>query len=280
MYKLTSTSINSKFDTLSEHLTTICNGALTNAVYKELDVNPNQWHDYYINILLHMYITLIGEDSIDCKFLNQTLQEPILWYEKTKQKYNDADEIVSHFEEFDTKNIDHIISIGFIKSLFSMKHPMEIEVQSAKTKLEEFKLPSILKINNTQSDYNEHSLSLTLTNSLLMLYTIANHATYHYNQLKETNDADYVHNNVEKTEATNDSIFFLHNLFTKKPNNKIHHYVRDPPTGISEKKMFIFRKHENKQTHSMCNNYEDDDDDEYGSNSSNSTDTDTNSENE
>ena len=144
MYSLSSTSINSKFDTLTEHLTIICNGALNNSIYKELDINPKQWNDYYINILLHMYITLIGEDMIDCKIINQTLQEPILWYEKTNQKggmknCNDT-ENGSHCEDFDPRNIDHVISVNSIKSLFNIKPPMEFEVCSAKRKLEEFKL--------------------------------------------------------------------------------------------------------------------------------------------
>ena len=272
MYSLTSTSINSKSDTLCEHVTTICNSALNNAIYKELDANPHQWHDYYINILLHMYITLIGEESIDCKLINQTLHEPILWYEKTKQKCNN-NFIGTQYEEFDAKNIDHIISVSYIKSLFCMKHPMEIEVHCAKKKLEEFKLPSIFKINDTQSDYTEHSLSLTLTNTLLMLYTIANHATYHYNQLKENNDADFDHNYIEKIEVTNDSVFYLHNLFTKKHNNKINQYVKDTFTGIStEKKMFIFHKKHENNISSDCNNF-DNNEDSSTTDSSNSTDT-------
>lgn len=272
---LTSTSINSKSDTLYEHLTTICNGALNNATYKELDANPHQWHDYYINILLHMYITLIGEESIDCKFINQTLHEPILWYEKSNQKSNNIF-VGTQCEEFDAKNIDHIISVSYIKSLFSMKPPLELEVHCAKQKLEEFKLPSIFKINDNQSDYTEHSLSLTLTNTLLMLYTIANHATYHYNQLKENNDADFDHKNIDKKEITNDSVFYLHNLFTKKHNNKINQYVQDPFARISsEKKMFIFHKKPENRLNDIslnCNNF-DDNEDSSTTNSSNSTDT-------
>ena len=81
---------------------------------------------------------------------------------KKKQNCNN-NFIGTQYEEFDAKNIDHIISVSYIKSLFSMKHPMEIEVHCAKRKFEEFKLPSIFKINDTQSDYTEHFLSLTST---------------------------------------------------------------------------------------------------------------------
>ena len=290
---LTCTSINRKFDTLLEHLTCICNEALPITKYKELDNNPNQWKDYYISILLHMYITLIGEDTINCKFLEQSLPEPIILYKRKKNQsinlankhaaasydimvgdedYGDDDDN----DEFDPTIIEHVLSINYIKNLFAVKFPFEYEVYAAKRKLEEVKLPSIFKIDNILPDYNEHSISIALTNKLLMLYVIANHAAYHYTQLKESKSADYAHNQIEKTSQTSTGVFYLHNLFTRKPDDKISQYVSDRLTYCGDgdtskdlEEMFVYSKnkkpgenHNYENSDSACSNISTDSSDE------------------
>ena len=284
MVFLTSTSINSKFDTLSEHLTNICNGALTTSNYKELNDYPNQWNDYYIKILLHMYTGLIGEDTINFKIINQTLQEPIIWYKKnfqdvykTRNSYTDNNNSTNNNnnnnngddeedtygeEEFDPRTIEHVLSLNFIKNLFSIRYPTEFEVRMSRKRLEEFKLPPIFKINNSVPNYDEHPISAALTNKLLMLYVIANHASYHYNQFKATNNVDFAHNNIDKIPLTENNVFYLHNLFTKKPNRKIHQYVSDQHHQVVDcgtgslndlEEMFVFeKKHQNNDNNSDC----------------------------
>ena len=103
-----------------------------------------------------------------------------------------------------------------------------------------------------------------------------------------TKYADFAHNNIDKMSLTNSPVFYLHNLFTKKPNSKIHQYVHDRPIGTLstnslEEEMFIFQKEPKKwkksisQDNDNVDNYYDDED---SSNSSSTSDSDDNTDDE
>ena len=101
-----------------------------------------------------------------------------------------------------------------------------------------------------------------------MLYVIANHAAYHYTQLKESKSADYAHNQIEKTSQTSTGVFYLHNLFTRKPDDKISQYVSDRLAycgpGATSEEMFIYKKPGEKyeDSDSICSNISTDSSDE------------------
>lgn len=200
-------------DTLIELIATALGRCLTDNDINSMSKNPSLWlSDIHPKIILALYCHMIGADRISVTCINEKLIEPITLYKGPKNK------------------LIHCLSLDYCQTLFQLE-PM-FKVENAKQVLLTFNYPEIITIGDSdQVGYAKYTLSRPLTVKLLLLYTIANHAAYHYCLFKAYKTLDYTHSDMR----TISKEFFLHQLITSTKDSKIANYVKEPKESTFNK---------------------------------------------
>lgn len=236
----------SNFDTYISKILSYLTTSLSYENYQRLDKLPNQWDDIYITFLLNVYCQMCNSVKLMISFTDDQLLEPIILYINT-------DKTVKNIPD-----ITHVISLYSLKQIFgsiSLISTNACEINSLT-----FVPPKIFTKTTCSDTVNESfgNLSSELTNNLLRLICIADHAAYHYNSFAKLSDCDYKHINIIKRHAKSPKhVEYFHDLLTKKPNRNLMQFTephdilnredKEITGGYSNEfhKMFIYNTNEN-----------------------------------
>uniref|UniRef100_A0AAU8GBJ2 Uncharacterized protein n=1 Tax=Faxonius propinquus nudivirus TaxID=3139431 RepID=A0AAU8GBJ2_9VIRU len=205
--------IETQFDTYEEKVINTITSMLTTAEFRILESNVNKWNDLYLKFLLQTYTYLCNLITINISVVITRLQEPITIYV-------DPDILISKVQPLD---IIHTISLNMVKNLFSKV--TNINIIDNKKNLVEFRLPHVFTKVTDIVVLEDNKLSVFLTEKLLRLYIIAEHASYHYKSFIKFKKCDYNHKLMERN-IFSDNPFF-HNIITNQPNEKLSKYTEE-----------------------------------------------------
>ncbi|QLI62395.1 HgNV_033 [Dikerogammarus haemobaphes nudivirus] len=199
-----------KYDTFESYVQNIITSSLPASTFQKLNANPHEWDDAYIKFLLNVYAHLIEVQYFDVSFVDTILIEPIVLYVNASSKISE------------NPMITHTISKLLIKKFIGTINNYSVECNKNRI---EFTPPQVFT--RSTVDYTlqeEPKLSSSLTNILIRLYLIAEHAAYHYFRFIESKNCDYKHEFITEKFTTKRPTQF-YQLITPTPNKKYSRFT-------------------------------------------------------
>lgn len=194
-------------DNLHTKLEHIISNSLPNNYIGKLRNNPEsvfKWDPYDVDILLTMYCQLIEYTTISYIITSGlTLNEPILLVMLNQKLVN-------------------VVNIDFIKNLFvSMFSDYDIDIREVRDNTVSCSFPKILNVTQSSVNITNHiTIPEQISTKLIFLYTLADHAAYHFKCFKTFKDTDYQHDKVSRLQGA-----YLHELLTRNPDHNIEKFV-------------------------------------------------------
>ncbi|UBZ25524.1 PmV-like protein [Crangon crangon nudivirus] len=189
--------------------------SLSPAYISRMEKDPNDWCDAYMKFLIQIYTLRCNESSIRVGITEGPLFEPIM-------TYMDGECSVSSSNK---NNISHIISEHDVLNYF-YRLPITKSKPSSTAPLEFVPPKAFTKCIAIDTYTTQYNLSLALSENLLRLYVLADHAAYHYHRFVQHQDCDWTHKHIH-TVMDRKNLFF-HNLITNKRNERYGSYTECP----------------------------------------------------
>ncbi|QBB28638.1 PmV-like protein [Homarus gammarus nudivirus] len=208
-------SCSTVFDTFESLVIDRIKKSLHQDEFEQLNLNMNEWSDLYVKLFINLYIQICGLAGISLIRHNTKNIEPVTLH---------VDVHIARSENKPT--IIHSISLPFLKYIFNTKSYTTIQNSA----LCAFKMPSVFPISNGTVEDPSYIklLNMTFSNRILLYYTYADHAAYHYHQFIKTGDADYKHINIinRPSKLRPNEVMFCHDIISKQPNKYLGKYLK------------------------------------------------------
>lgn len=202
------------FDTYEQLMMDRINKALNHEEYIRLD--NNEWSDLYEKFFINIYAQICDLSIFRYVICNYKTFEPVTLHIDPKQK-NSEDPIVLH-----------AISTPFLQWIFAVNNTKKVQMSGKCC----FRMPSIFPIVDSDGQNSSNSSSIIInpfvSEKLINLYVFADHCAYHYNEFIKKGNADYEHLNIiNRLPVTSiKSIYHIHDMISKEPNDKIVNYLK------------------------------------------------------
>lgn len=198
-------------DTYESKVVNIISSSLPYSTCRRLDANPNEWDDEYFNYFLSVYAQLCDLSQFSYSVIETPMLEAITLHLPSDSKTTLQSDLI------------HVISLYRLREFFAQINTIKINnCDESKMK---FVPPSIFtKISSLDMSLDKTKISMDLTDKLIRLYILADHACYHYKSFMELKDCDYQHKKINNNST---KFTHFHDLITTKPNKSIAQYTAD-----------------------------------------------------
>lgn len=193
-------AVNSRQNNLTEFITKNISRSIKRSELQELEHNPGDWSHKYLEVLVRIYMSLIHESRIRVLFIRKHLIEPIVLYETKvnlascgakQRRRNRASYTDPVPDDAATDRLLHVFSTDYIVNYFLKESPFKCEPE--KRELAKIHLPKMFVLKDSQVEEQNYRLSDTLSQKLVKLYVLADHAASHFNEYRLTKNIEYNH---------------------------------------------------------------------------------------
>lgn len=197
-------------DTYESKVVNIVSSSISYSTIRRLEANPNEWDDAYFNYFLTVYAQLCDLFQFSYSIIETPMLEAITLHLPSDSKTTLQSDLI------------HVISTYTVREFFSQINTIKINNCDA-SKMKFVPPPIFTKISSNDISADRSKISLELTEKLLRLFILADHASYHYKSFMDTKDCDYQHKRINLS----NKLTHFHNLITSKPNKSISQFTED-----------------------------------------------------
>lgn len=206
--------IQHRYEDIVSDIVTSC---LSLTQYQQLESDPFSWHDTLTQFVLQAYARCCDLVKFKVSLVDSMLFEPIVLYVKPEHIK----------EQFNHTEIIHVFSTQNLREIFTSINEYEIDPQECSSR-STFHPPAVFTKPLQQRNFKEKKLSTTLSNKLLRLYVVCDHAAYHYFELVKNKNCDYIHRNINRKKIQNaKNVRFFHNLLSATPNASLTNFTQE-----------------------------------------------------